>query len=92
MLPIGVGFQVFTQQHFSRRSQEIKPPAISRTHAARTEPNNEAATASVRGNDEEFSQRWRWEHALRRREAFFAYFLWPFGQKVRRLAGRVPPL
>jgi len=23
-------------------------------------------------------------HALRRRKAFFAYFLWPFGQKVRR--------
>jgi hypothetical protein len=30
------------------------------------------------------------EHALRRREAFFAHFLWPFGQKVWRLTGRVP--
>ena len=27
-----------------------------------------------------------------RRKAFFAYFLSPFGQKVRRLAGRDPPV
>jgi hypothetical protein len=27
-----------------------------------------------------------------RRKAFFAYFLLPFGQKVRRLAGRDPPV
>jgi len=30
--------------------------------------------------------------ALRRRQAFFAYFLLPLGQKVRRLAGRDPPV
>jgi hypothetical protein len=30
--------------------------------------------------------------ALRRRKAFFAYFLLPFGQKVGRLAGRDPPV
>jgi hypothetical protein len=27
-----------------------------------------------------------------RRKAFFAYFLLPIGQKVRRLAGRNPPV
>jgi hypothetical protein len=27
-----------------------------------------------------------------RRKAFFAYFLSPLGQKVRRLAGRDPPV
>jgi len=30
--------------------------------------------------------------ARRRRKALFAYFLWPPGQKVRRLAGRDPPV